>query len=414
MRIGIGMLDLFEGGGAERGTIRLAGELACRGHDVILITFDSERSEPQYAVPPGVEILHFSSKSRASIPERLLLGGRAYLAIGRWARRAGVRLGPFRKLRGVRSWARRRTVVAPAIRRLMIERRLDCFIACKRSMIPHAVVAADRLPVRVFGSLHNDPEYDFGPDRRRVHRNPLDFFALYDVRGLRVQASEYIDWFPIELRRNVWNIPNEIEIGSDSGSLPNLSRSEVILTVGRLMEVKRIDLLIRAFARIAEKFPAAELHVYGEGPLYASLKELIEQLDLGNRARLCGYTQDIGEVYRRALAFCSASAAEGFPRALSEAMNSGLPCVVMEDCRGALLLTKGDKAALVAAVDENGGDLSEKLAAVLNDAQLRRRLSEAAQSRALEFVPGAVFDQWERMLCGGKESPQQVAILAEA
>jgi glycosyltransferase involved in cell wall biosynthesis len=180
------------------------------------------------------------------------------------------------------------------------------------------------------------------------------------------------------------------------------------------MEVKRIDLLVRAFARIAESFPAAELHVYGEGPLYASLKWLIDELDLSNRIRLCGYTQSIEEVYGRAMVFCSASAAEGFPRALSEAMNSGLPCVVMEDCRGALLLAKGGEAALVAAVDENGEDLSAKIAALLHDPQLRRRLSEAALSRASEFASLTVFDQWERMLCGGNESPRQVATLADA
>ncbi len=74
---------------------------------------------------------------------------------------------------------------------------------------------------------------------------------------------------------------------------PLLPKSERrLLHIGRLVKWKRVDLLIDAFARIAGRYPDAELVIVGDGPELDHLKRQAEELKLSR-----GIIRFIGAVY---------------------------------------------------------------------------------------------------------------------
>ena len=110
---------------------------------------------------------------------------------------------------------------------------------------------------------------------------------------------------------------------------PNL-RSEaegtpILLSVGNLVAGKGHDLAIRALTLL----DGAELRIVGEGPLRASLEALAQSLSVEQRVRFLGRVphERLPEVYGAADALILASAREGWPNVLLEAMACGTPVV---------------------------------------------------------------------------------------
>src|SRR5262249_9042689 len=124
---------------------------------------------------------------------------------------------------------------------------------------------------------------------------------------------------------NVHTLPNSVALHSpttaraDSGSLR-------ILYAGRISERKGTFDLLRAFARVAPRFPNAMLICAGDGEGPQLLAQA-ESLGLGGRVTCPGWLS--GDEIRRELdhasLFALPSHAEGVPMALLEAMSCGLP-----------------------------------------------------------------------------------------
>jgi glycosyltransferase involved in cell wall biosynthesis len=98
-------------------------------------------------------------------------------------------------------------------------------------------------------------------------------------------------------------------------------------TVGRLTKVKGQNVLIKAYARVYEKYPNSWLLLVGEGPLETELRELAAELGIQQHVLFLGYRQDIPEVLRTYDAFVLPSISEGLCLALLEAMASGVPVI---------------------------------------------------------------------------------------
>ncbi len=153
----------------------------------------------------------------------------------------------------------------------------------------------------------------------------------------------------------------------------------VVGTVGRLTEVKRQDLLLRAFARVRARLSDAHLLLLGDGPLRESLQSLAGQLGLGACAHFAGYQPHSAPYLRAMDVFALTSRSEGMPQALLEAAVVGVPAVaaavggvpeVIEHGRTGLLVPPGDEAAL-----------ADGLHRLLADRAEARRLSAAAREK---------------------------------
>lgn len=73
---------------------------------------------------------------------------------------------------------------------------------------------------------------------------------------------------------------------------------KTILTVARLVKDKRIDVLLRAFARFVKLFPGSRLVIIGKGPEQPALLRLAADLGIADDIEILGYVED-SELQRR-------------------------------------------------------------------------------------------------------------------
>jgi glycosyltransferase involved in cell wall biosynthesis len=130
----------------------------------------------------------------------------------------------------------------------------------------------------------------------------------------------------------------------------------VIGTVGRLAEVKRQDLLIRAFARLATDADGLRLLLVGDGPERKRLESLAAELAIADRVKFAGYQPSPERFLAQMDVFALTSRHEALPLSLLEAWASGLPVIssavggipqVVDHGRTGLLFQSGDETALL-------------------------------------------------------------------
>jgi len=156
-----------------------------------------------------------------------------------------------------------------------------------------------------------------------------------------------------------------IEVLPNGVALPDLQRvrraqEPALLFVGDLIRAKGLHDLLRAFGRVAPRFPRLKLICAGGQPP-ADMIQLVAQLGLQQRVVCPGWLgpERLHAEFSRATVFALPSYAEGMPMALLEAMSWGLPVIatpvggvpqVLEDGMNGLLVAPGDIDALAAAL----------------------------------------------------------------
>jgi glycosyltransferase involved in cell wall biosynthesis len=173
------------------------------------------------------------------------------------------------------------------------------------------------------------------------------------------------------------------------------------LTAGRIVPAKDIPNLLRAFAVVRSTHPEAQLWIAGE---WVGTKEkrgngfvsgfVVEHGSL-NGVRFLGLRRDLPGLLDAADGFVLASAWEGMPLALGEAMSMEKP-VVATDVGGVLELV-GDAGMIVPAKDSNA--LAAAMLSIMQlPAEERRTLGSAARDRIRnEFSMDTRADDWEAL-----------------
>jgi glycosyltransferase involved in cell wall biosynthesis len=215
--------------------------------------------------------------------------------------------------------------------------------------------------------------------RRKVLARRGDVFLCVSefIRGKVLQLG-----FP-EARTRV----HYIGVDTD-GITPGLkSPVPLILHVGRHVEVKGVDTLLKAFASLAGRHPEAELHLVGDGPLQSSLRSMANWLGLGHRVRFLGARShaEVVEMMRRAWVLClpsnttQAGETEGFGIVLLEAAAAGIPVVASR--HGGIPEAVLDGVTGLLSDERDANALADHLCTLVGSASLRDQLGSAARSR---------------------------------
>ena len=153
-----------------------------------------------------------------------------------------------------------------------------------------------------------------------------------------------------------------------------------IVAVGRLVPVKRHDLLIEAAAHARSLVPDLTLTIVGEGYEHARIAATIHRLDADEWVHLAGRVGEpelIG-LYQESWLAASASAREGWGLSLTESAACGTPAVAT-DIAGHRDAVVHDHSGLL--VTATADAIGSAMAEILRDATLRERLTAGALDR---------------------------------
>lgn len=163
-----------------------------------------------------------------------------------------------------------------------------------------------------------------------------------------------------------------------------------IVSVGQLIQRKRMDVLIDALSLLKGQGVQLRAAILGRGPLEEELRERARARGVAQQVDFLGYRDDVEQVITGAKIFCLASEWEGVPFAMMEAMAAGLVPVVTDvgtiadwvtPGENGSIVPVGDPAALAAALkalEDNGGQLRN-----------RYRKQLVAERARLSFARGA-------------------------
>jgi glycosyltransferase involved in cell wall biosynthesis len=254
------------------------------------------------------------------------------------------------------------------------------------------IMASIGLGLRVIISERNDPSrqslgriWDFL--RRKLYKYADRVTA--NSRGVLETLSVFTPRSKLYYAPNPLVTPDEIH---KRGKSP-LS----ILAVGRLHEQKAYDVLLPAFAQIAPHAPDWCLEILGDGPLRDQLHQQAGDLNITDRISWHGRVSQPFQFYSSSAIFVLASRYEGTPNAMLEAMASGLPVIVTDASPGPLEFVEDGVSGLVVPA-ENKQALADAMLRLINDADLRRSLSDMARLRVIELELPNALKTWEQAI----------------
>ena len=355
----------LRGGGAERVFVLMANELAARGHDVTLFTWNA--AGPNAALRnSAVRLVDLGMSIRGEGY------GKAATLHGLW-RSAEV----FREIQPDAVYS------APEFANLLIA--LALLLAGSEAQFFPSVHAAGSLPSNGLGA-----------------RLAVIFSGLVAARATKVIAVSagvgrdlIARGFPAAKVAVVNNpLPPTAAPASEYPWQHHLAQPDgpVIVTAGRFVEVKDQRTLLRAFARLAQSRPA-RLVLFGEGPLEGDLRAYADELGVASRVFFPGYVNDPAACYAGADLFALTSTSEGFGNVLIEAMAAGVPVVSTDAPHGPREILAGGRYGPLVPV----GD-AEALCFEMGRLLDKPTPGDLLRSRAADFTIDRIGGAYEALL----------------
>ena len=244
----------------------------------------------------------------------------------------------------------------------------------------HGGNPAYELPLRV--------DWKFRILRLLLPEAPATYVCCSQFVSDSFEGSIYLRAFP---RTVVLNGVQEVDEASIH--VPKTIGREDTLTIGmvaRLDAIKDHATLLRAFAQVRKKRPAARLELAGDGALRGLLETQARQLGLGKSVRFLGMVSDVYGTMKNWDIFAYATTSkEGMGNALAEAMMLGLPCVASD--LAPVREVAGEPPAIVLVPPGDTGRLARALLDLADHPELRVRFGRTARQRALEELSAQTF-----------------------
>ncbi len=281
------------------------------------------------------------------------------------------------------------------LRKHIKEDKPDVVIAFMTSVYCMTLVSLLGINVPVITSERIDPNHS------DLFRKILRILILPLTTHHVVQTEQIKSYYPKFIQKKtsiIFNPVNEEVFSIPQTSLKGRSEEKMnrIISVGRLTEQKNQQMMITAFAKVANEFPDWQLVIYGEGSLRAELESLVSSFKLQDRVFLPGRTERVIEELRKSRIFCLSSDYEGMSNAMIEAICVGLPIVTTEVSGVIELIEQGSTGFVVPREDEDA--MVNRLKMLMSDEKLMELMSLNNMKKASLFKLDNIVNQWESLI----------------
>jgi glycogen synthase len=181
----------------------------------------------------------------------------------------------------------------------------------------------------------------------------------------------------------LFNLPGETKVLYNSIELREITTqaraAQTVIFTGSYVKLKGIEMLLQAWENVIEKYPAAELHLYGKGKISSLLYALSAP------ARLSVYDNGfqpadvIANALQKASAAVFPSFTECFALAPMEAMVNGCPVIYTNSASGPELINHMKEGILVDP--KNPECIADAICLLLSDNVLAEKLASSAREK---------------------------------
>lgn len=167
----------------------------------------------------------------------------------------------------------------------------------------------------------------------------------------------------------------------------------LFLSNRNLEPIYNVGCVLRAFARVQQRFSDARLTVAGDGSQRAELERLAKDLNLRN-VEFTGLIapEKMAELYDTADIFLNGSEVDNMPLSLLEAFAAGLP-VVTTDAGGIPYIVADEETGFVIQKGDHEA-MAERAIRLLMDNELAVKIANRAREQCSRYSWAAVRSKW--------------------
>lgn len=205
---------------------------------------------------------------------------------------------------------------------------------------------------------------------------------VYLVPGVGIKTDDYVP-------KNFDRVKKREELGLSANDI-------MVISAGDLIKRKNYKASIKAISFLNDQ--RVQYFICGQGPLKSELEAIVEKENIKNNVHFLGYRTDVKELLWASDVFLFSSYQEGLPRSLSEAMASGLPCIV-SNIRGNTDLMLNEKNGYLINPDDFIG-FGKSIKKLVDNSELRKSMSEESLQRIEQFgfdsVKNKLFEIYDK------------------
>lgn len=268
-----------------------------------------------------------------------------------------------------------------------------------RYVLPYAFLASMGFKAKRVHTVHNVAQKEQTKVGKNINRVLFRYFNVVPV-ALSKEIQRTI--------QEVYGLPdNRIPVVFNGIDLSRCIVKEsyarkdtfTVLHIGRFMDVKNHELLLRSFARFKGQHSDARLQLLGDGELKENMMQLAGQLNITDAVEFAGLQSNVYPWLHNADVFILPSKFEGMPMTLIEAMGTGLP-IIASNVGGILDMLSSQKEALL--IEPKEEKIIEALEMVYSDAKKREYWGRNALQRSSLFSSQAMARKYLQLYSSGR------------
>lgn len=278
-----------------------------------------------------------------------------------------------------------------------IECEEDISIICDKSKYIDIIKMLKGKGIKYYYVLHNNHlafPYKLGADIDEENKELFCNINLFEkiVVLTEQQKRDILEQFDYENKFVV--IPHFLKKINRKVYLKN---NNLITTIARYEDVKRIEDAIKAIEIVKKYIPNIRYDIYGYGSLKVELQLLIEKLNLQDNVFLMGFTKNPLKVLQKSMCSILTSKSEGFGLVIIESLSVGTPVISYKINYGPEYIIKdGVNGFLIE--EGNIDDLAKCIISLVNNKEKLKTLSENCVKNIEKFTYKKYKDNWINIL----------------
>lgn len=206
--------------------------------------------------------------------------------------------------------------------------------------------------------------------------------------------QECFNYLKPEKKMVIYN-PTDIRLTNEKCDIKIEGKN--FFTMGRLVNIKGFDILIKAFSKISDRYPDWKLNILGEGPEEHNLRMLVKEHNLEERILFHGFVKNPHYILKDCDVCVVPSRSEGFSLVIIEAMKCGVP-VVSTDCPVGPRELIENMINGVLVKNEDVDELAKGMELLISDNDLIKKLKNNASDMLDRFENETIFSEWDSLI----------------